>query len=144
MLIPSGCGSCSPKLPWLTFQGLEEAGVESLLSRLADAKSTNEKIRLFFKERALIEDEYSRRLARLAKSCALGESEVGSLKISLDAVTMETLTMADIHAQSADRMKKDLDDAHTTFASSMRDDRKRVNLTRKIHPELMTKDSSQQ
>ncbi|KAG5653795.1 hypothetical protein H0H81_010465 [Sphagnurus paluster] len=83
-----------------SFWGPGNDGVNILLSRMRGATKTTEELRLFWNERALIEEQYATRLAALAKF-ALGGEEIGELRASLDTLRLETEKQAATHAQLA-------------------------------------------
>ncbi|CAG8665427.1 800_t:CDS:2, partial [Scutellospora calospora] len=58
------------------FWGRDDAGFEVLTTRLKHAKQTCEEIKNLFHERALIEEEYAKRLSKLSK-IQIGKDEVG-------------------------------------------------------------------
>lgn len=58
------------------FWGTAEGGVDVLFARMRGAGRTVEELRAFWKERASIEEDYSKRLSKLAKQ-VLGRDEIG-------------------------------------------------------------------
>src|SRR5271156_6063200 len=74
------------------IQGKGEKGADALSERMSDAKLTCEEIKAFYRERAAAEEEYSKKLLKLAKM-PLGSKEVGTLKASLAAVAQEMQAM---------------------------------------------------
>ena len=58
------------------FWGVGDSGVDVLFARLRGAARTVEELRVFWKERASIEEEYAKKLSKLAKT-ALGRDEIG-------------------------------------------------------------------
>jgi hypothetical protein len=58
------------------FWGVADGGVDVLFARMRGASRTVEELRNFFKERALIEEDYAKRMAKLSKQ-ALGRDEIG-------------------------------------------------------------------
>lgn len=58
------------------FWGAGDAGVDVLFARMRGAARSVEEVRVFWKERAAIEEEYAKRLSKLAKT-ALGRDEIG-------------------------------------------------------------------
>ncbi|KAK9249545.1 hypothetical protein V1506DRAFT_526287 [Lipomyces tetrasporus] len=110
------------------FWGMEENGVTVMFQRMREAKQTCEEIKSFYKERILIEEEYSRRLLALSRK-ALGANELGTLRASLDTVRGETEQMGKAHANTAMQVKAELEDPLIAFAAGMRDRRKVVQTT---------------
>ncbi|KAK9237654.1 hypothetical protein V1525DRAFT_360172 [Lipomyces kononenkoae] len=110
------------------FWGMEERGVTAMFQRMREAKQTCEEIKAFYKERIMIEDEYSRRLLALSRK-ALGSNELGTLRASLDTVRGETEQMGKAHANTATQIKAELEDPLLAFAAAMRERRKMVQTT---------------
>lgn len=106
-------------------QGPDDSGLSVLLSRMHNAKSTNEKIMAFCRERIAIEDDYAKRLASLS-NIDLGLHELGHLKHSLDVLQSETSATAAAHATTAAQLGKDFADKYTTFANTSTDQRRKV------------------
>ncbi|KAK9493643.1 hypothetical protein V1508DRAFT_396806 [Lipomyces doorenjongii] len=110
------------------FWGMEENGVTVMFQRMREAKQTCEEIKSFYKERIMIEEEYSRRLLALSRK-ALGANELGTLRTSLDTVRGETEQMGKAHANTATQIKAELEDPLIAFAAGMRERRKIVQTT---------------
>ncbi|KAK9373592.1 uncharacterized protein V1513DRAFT_480261 [Lipomyces chichibuensis] len=110
------------------FWGMEENGVTVMFQRMRETKQTCEEIKLFYKERIMIEEEYSRRLLALSRK-ALGTNELGTLRTSLDTVRGETEQMGKAHANTATQIKAELEDPLIAFAAGMRERRKIVQTT---------------
>ncbi|KAL3896937.1 MAG: hypothetical protein SGCHY_003751 [Lobulomycetales sp.] len=70
------------------FYGDGDKGWETVLGRLKSGKAVCEDVALLFRERAALEEEYGKRLARLSKSFS-SRSEGGSLRESLEVVRLE-------------------------------------------------------
>ena len=95
-------GSPDPNVPSLdycnNFWGIADGGVEVLFARMRGAARTMEELRNFWKERcvvwrpartfthhlnsALLEEDYAKRLAKLAKT-TVGRDEIGSVRVTL-------------------------------------------------------------
>jgi Fes/CIP4, and EFC/F-BAR homology domain len=58
------------------FWGHGDGGVEVLLARMRGAMRTVEEVRAFYKERIAIEEDYAKRLNKLAKM-NVGKDEIG-------------------------------------------------------------------
>lgn len=58
------------------FWGPADSGVDVLLARMRGAMRTVEEVKAFYKERAAIEEEYAKKLNRLAKM-NVGKDEIG-------------------------------------------------------------------
>ncbi|KAI9709695.1 MAG: hypothetical protein M1820_003097 [Bogoriella megaspora] len=107
------------------FWGKEDAGVDPLLTRMHNAKVTNEEIKAFYTARAQIEDEYARKLLHLARK-PLGSCESGTLRMSLDVVRGEVEAMGKQHQNIAQQMKSELEEPLAAFAGGMKERRKIV------------------
>ncbi|KAJ7647451.1 SH3 domain-containing protein [Roridomyces roridus] len=90
------------------FWGHADVGVDVLFARMRGATRTMEELRNFWKERATIEDEYARRLAKLAKQ-TLGRDEIGELRTSLDSIRAETERQAAFHLTLSQQVRADLE-----------------------------------
>ena len=75
--------------------------------------------------RVAAEEEYARRLLKLSKM-PLGSKESGTLKASLATVKTELEAMGNAHTEVAASMRRELEDALTTFANTMKERRKLV------------------
>lgn len=90
------------------FWGVNDGGVDVLFARMRGASRTIDELRGFWKERANIEEEYAKQLARLAKQ-HLGRDEIGELRNSLDTIRLETDKQAGYHANLAKQIHADLE-----------------------------------
>ncbi|KAI9803029.1 MAG: hypothetical protein M1825_002264 [Sarcosagium campestre] len=107
------------------FWGKEDAGVNPLLERMHNAKTTSDELKAFYSARAAIEDEYSRKLLSLCRK-PLGSGEGGTLRTSFDTVRGEVETMGKAHQGIAAQMKSELDEPLAAFAGGMKERRKIV------------------
>ncbi|KAF8627640.1 hypothetical protein AX15_004334 [Amanita polypyramis BW_CC] len=96
------------------FWGLNDAGVDVLFARMRGAVRTMEELKNFWKERATIEEDYAKRLAKLAKM-TLGRDEIGELRNSLDTVRLETDKQAGYHLTLAQQIRNDLEAQANVF-----------------------------
>ncbi|PFH52204.1 hypothetical protein AMATHDRAFT_46558 [Amanita thiersii Skay4041] len=96
------------------FWGIGDGGVDVLFARMRGATRTIDELRTFWKERAAIEEDYAKRLAKLAKT-SLGKDEIGELRNSLDTVRLETDKQAEFHLTLAQQIRNDLEAPTTTF-----------------------------
>ncbi|TFK22565.1 hypothetical protein FA15DRAFT_671358 [Coprinopsis marcescibilis] len=96
------------------FWGFGDAGVDVLFARMRGATRTIEELRNFWKERAVIEEDYAKRLAKLSKT-VLGRDEIGALRAALDIVKSETETQASSHAKLAQDIRTDLEASTAAF-----------------------------
>ncbi|KIJ51231.1 hypothetical protein M422DRAFT_65254 [Sphaerobolus stellatus SS14] len=90
------------------FWGIADGGYDVLLARIRGAVRTTEELRSFWKERASIEEDYAKRMARLAKQ-SLGKDELGALRNSIDILRQETERQAASHANLAQLIRKDVE-----------------------------------
>ncbi|KAJ1030461.1 hypothetical protein NDA16_001370 [Ustilago loliicola] len=98
------------------FWGHNDAGFEAMMARMKASQRTLGEIKSLYKERADIEAEYAKRLAKLSRQ-ALGHSETGALKAAFDVVKIELDTTSRTHSDLANMIKKDLEGAVTDFAN---------------------------
>ncbi|KAF8885969.1 hypothetical protein BD779DRAFT_1646363 [Infundibulicybe gibba] len=95
------------------FWGHGDGGVDVLFARMRGAARTMEELKNFWKERrvpqlAAIEEDYAKRLARLAKT-TLGRDEIGELRHSLDTLRTETDKQAGCHLNLAQQIRTELE-----------------------------------
>ncbi|KAF8633413.1 hypothetical protein AX17_004584 [Amanita inopinata Kibby_2008] len=96
------------------FWSIGDGGVDVLFARMRGAARTMEELRNFWKERAIIEEDYAKRLTKLAKT-TLGRDEIGELRNSLDTVRLETDKQAGFHLTLAQQIRNDLEGQTTIF-----------------------------
>ena len=99
--------------------------MDPLLSRMHNAKVTNDELKAFYTARGQLEDEYARKLLNLARK-PLGSSESGTLRMSLDVVRGEVESMGKQHQNIAAQMKSELEEPLSAFAGGMKERRKIV------------------
>lgn len=85
-----------------------------MFARVRGATRTIDELKNFWKERAIIEEDYAKRLAKLAK-LTLGRDEIGELRNSLDTVRLETDKQAGFHMSLAQQIRNDLEAQATIF-----------------------------
>lgn len=93
---------------------MNDGGVDVLFARMRGASRTSDEMRNFWKERAAIEEDYAKRLMKLAKS-TLGKDEIGELRNSLDVIRTETERQGSCHLNLAQSIRNDLEGATTEF-----------------------------
>ncbi|KAK7039169.1 formin-binding protein [Paramarasmius palmivorus] len=98
------------------FWGPNDAGVDVLFARMRGAIRTMDELKNFWKERASIEEDYAKRLARLSK-VTLGRDEVGELRTSLDTILLETERQSTFHSTLHNQIKNDLEAQVALFCS---------------------------
>ncbi|KAJ3748403.1 SH3 domain-containing protein [Lentinula detonsa] len=90
-----------------SFWGEEgEAGVNVLFARMRGAQRTMEGMKVFWKERAEIEEEYGRKMMELAER-SVGKDEIGEMKNSLRTLGMETYKLGETHLGLARQIRRD-------------------------------------
>ncbi|KAF9075556.1 hypothetical protein BDP27DRAFT_1315268 [Rhodocollybia butyracea] len=99
-----------------SFWGVGDGGVDVLFARMRGAMRSMDELKNFWKERALIEEDYAKRLGKLAKQ-TLGRDEIGELRNSLDSVRLETDKQSTHHLNLAQQIKNDLEAQATTFCA---------------------------
>ncbi|KAL4068736.1 hypothetical protein V8B97DRAFT_2008657 [Scleroderma yunnanense] len=124
------------------FWGLGDGGVDVLFARMRGAGRTMEELKNFWKERATIEEEYAKRLTKLAKM-PIGKDEIGELRNSIDTLRLETDKQAGSHIQLAQQIHSDLEGQVAVFAAKQQQHKKvyqaaiekeyRVKQTREQH-----------
>lgn len=123
------------------FWGLNDAGFEAITSRMKASQRTLDDLKSLYKERAEIEAEYAKRLAKLSRQ-PLGHSETGALKAAFDVVKVELDTTSRTHADLANMIKKDLEGAVSDFANKSWNSRKAAQANiEKLHKHKQTQES---
>jgi hypothetical protein len=100
------------------FWGPGDKGYEVILARLRGAHRTTDELRLFWKERISIEEEYAKRLAKLSKT-TLGRDEIGDLQGSLQHILAETAQQAQYHAALATELRQSVEAPTAEFGVRM-------------------------
>lgn len=85
-----------------------------MLARMRGATRTVEELKTFFKERALIEEDYAKRMAKLSKQ-ALGRDEIGEMRACIDSLKAETDKQASFHQLLAQQMRTDMENVVNEF-----------------------------
>ncbi|KAG8967891.1 hypothetical protein FRC05_001856 [Tulasnella sp. 425] len=106
-----------------SFWGPNDCGVEVLFARMRGAVRTMEEVRGFWKERIAIEEEYAKKLAKIAK-LPLGRDEIGDLRAALDTLRTETDAQAAQHLAFVQSMKRDLDQPTNDFIGKQNNHKK--------------------
>ncbi|KAJ3007248.1 UNVERIFIED_CONTAM: hypothetical protein HDU68_003619, partial [Siphonaria sp. JEL0065] len=97
-----------------SFWGDNDKGLDVLISRMKNGKHVTAEVGALFKERAAIEEEFGKRLAKLAKAFTTTE-EIGTLRESLDLVKAELETSARAHLDIANEIRIQLEKPVTDF-----------------------------
>lgn len=116
--------SKEPKLQFVEhFWGNEDLGLGVILARLSQGKQTARDIKEMFCGRANLEEEYGKKLLKLAKG-GLGKDETGTLKETLDIVRAELELTGRSHVELAQQIRTELDTTLGAFIGRQRDIRK--------------------
>lgn len=107
------------------FWGKSDLGVDPLLTRMSNAKTTSDELKAFYKARADLEEEYSKKLFAISRK-ALGSVEMGSLRTALDVARGETEHMGKQHAMIAAQMRSECEEPLAAFAGGIKERRKIV------------------
>lgn len=105
------------------FWGEGDAGYEVIMAKLRASSRTMDELKSFWKERASIEEDYAKRLAKLGKT-VLGKDEIGELRNALDTLRNETDKQASARAKLSMEIRRDVETPTTEFASRMANLRK--------------------
>ncbi|KAG6332130.1 hypothetical protein ID866_6960 [Astraeus odoratus] len=123
------------------FWGVGDAGVDVLFARMRGAGRTMEELKNFWKERAAIEEDYSKRLAKLAKM-TVGKDEIGELRNSIDTLRLETDKQAGCHMQLAHQIRADLENQAAAFVAKQQHHKKMFQAA--IEKEIRVKQTREQ
>lgn len=123
------------------FWGLGDGGVDVLFARMRGASRTMEELKNFWKERAAIEEEYAKRLAKLAKM-PIGKDEIGELRNSIDTLRLETDKQAGGHMQLAQQLRTEIEGSVSAFAARQQQHKKVYQVA--IEKEFRTKQTREQ
>lgn len=96
------------------FWGISDGGVDVLFARMRGAARTAGELRNYWKERSAIEEDYAKRMAKLAK-IPLGKDEIGELRNSLDTLRLETDKQSGYHQHLAKQIRDDLETPTANF-----------------------------
>lgn len=105
------------------FWGKDDAGYDVLTTRLKQSKQTCEEVKNLFHERALIEEEYAKRLSKLSK-IPVGKDEIGSLHDALETVRQELEATAKEHIGLSQKIRAELEQDLADFIAKQREKRK--------------------
>lgn len=124
----SEVGGLAPQVPNSfsnNFWGKNDLGVDPLLTRMQNSKTTSNELRAFYKARADLEEEYAKKLFSISRK-ALGSVELGTLRASLDVARGETENMAKQHQLIAQQMRTECEEPLLAFAGGINERRKIV------------------
>lgn len=97
-----------------SFWGPGDDGPNILFKRMRNASKTTDELVNFWNERAIIEEEYALKLAKLAKA-PIGSDEIGELKTCLDTLRLETEKQAESHLELARQVREELETPTAQF-----------------------------
>ncbi|KAI9344976.1 hypothetical protein BDR26DRAFT_857020 [Obelidium mucronatum] len=100
-----------------SFWGDADKGLDALIGRMKNGKHVTAEVAALFKERAAIEEEFGKRLAKLAKAFTTQE-EIGTLRESLDLVKAELETSARAHLDIANEIRLQLEKPVSDFLAT--------------------------
>ncbi|KLT45498.1 hypothetical protein CC85DRAFT_306682 [Cutaneotrichosporon oleaginosum] len=100
------------------FWGPGDRGYEVIMTRLRSAAKTVDDLKAFWKERASIEEDYAKRLSKLAKM-PLGNNEIGDLHHALQTVQMETAAQASYHLQMSSEIHTAVEQPTAEFGNRL-------------------------
>ncbi|KAG9048881.1 hypothetical protein FS837_011790 [Tulasnella sp. UAMH 9824] len=104
------------------------------------AARTMEELRAFWKERIAIEDEYAKKLAKLAQ-LPLGTDEIGDLRTALNAFRVETYAQAAQHVNLVQTIKRELEHPSNNFISKQNNHKKAFqSAVEKLHKTKQTQE----
>ncbi|KAF9235240.1 hypothetical protein BU15DRAFT_89609 [Melanogaster broomeanus] len=105
------------------FWGVGDGGVDVLFARMRGAARTVEELKTFWKERSSIEEDYAKRLGKLAKM-TIGKDEIGELRNCIDTLRLETDKQAGYHSQLAQQIRTELEGQAGAFAAKQQHHKK--------------------
>ncbi|KAG8920792.1 hypothetical protein FRC02_000696, partial [Tulasnella sp. 418] len=111
-----------------SFWGLNDVGVEVLLARMRGAARTMDELRGFWKERIAIEEDYAKRLGKLAK-LPIGRDEIGDLRMALDNLRMETEKQSNAHLNFVQEMRREIETPVADFITKQNNHKKTFQVT---------------
>ncbi|KAI8913016.1 hypothetical protein DFJ77DRAFT_466360 [Powellomyces hirtus] len=114
------------------FWGDNDKGLEVLMARMKQGKHVCEEVHAMLKERAAIEDDYGKRMAKLSKSFSPKE-EIGTLRDSLEVVRSEIEKCAKAHTELAQEIRVKLEKPLSDFITTQSGIRKNQNMIVEKH-----------
>ncbi|KAF9029105.1 hypothetical protein BDZ89DRAFT_986209 [Hymenopellis radicata] len=105
-----------------SFWGPGDAGVPVLLGKMKGSIKTMDELRTFWRERAIVEEDYAKRLSKLARSFSgggMGRGEGGDLRTTLDTLILETANQAKHHTRLAHTLTAELEAKTSVFLTDL-------------------------
>ncbi|KAJ3037393.1 hypothetical protein HK097_003526, partial [Rhizophlyctis rosea] len=130
--VPPSNGATNKTLFATNFWGETDMGLHVLMTRMKVGKHTSEEVQALFKERAAIEEDYGKRLKKLAKTFNAKE-EIGTLRDSLDAVRAELEKTGQARLDLATEIRAKLEKPLADLIATQSGIRKSHNTTVKDH-----------
>ncbi|KAF8339340.1 SH3 domain-containing protein [Amanita rubescens] len=90
-----------------SFWGEGDEGANVLFTRMKSAMKTSDELQNFWTQRAILEEEFGKRLAALART-PIGVDETGELKNSLQTLAIETHRQSESHMRLALNIRREL------------------------------------
>ncbi|KAJ3011410.1 hypothetical protein HKX48_006848 [Thoreauomyces humboldtii] len=115
-----------------SFWGDSDKGLEVLMQRMKQGKHVCEELHAMLKERALIEEDYGKRMAKLAKNFSPRE-EIGTLRDSLEVVKAEIDKGGKAHLELAQEIRVKLEKPLGDFIATQSAMRKNHNMIVEKH-----------
>ena len=106
-------------------------GLDVLVNKARTGKRACEQLLHLFKERAAIEEEYSKKIAKLNKSF-LPKDEIGTLKRVYESLKAEMDVSARIHADAANNIRSNFEKSFADFIEQQSRTRKEVGLVYRV------------
>ncbi|KAK5088765.1 formin-binding protein [Lithohypha guttulata] len=126
--MPAPASDAGPNVPVSfsnCFWGKNDLGVDPLLTRMQNGKTTSEELKAFYRARADLEEEYAKKLFAISRK-ALGSVEMGTLRASLDVARGETESMGKQHQLIAQQIRSECEEPLGAFAGGSKERRKIV------------------
>ncbi|EIW70224.1 hypothetical protein M231_02727 [Tremella mesenterica] len=96
------------------FWGPGDKGFDVVMARLRGAARTTDELRTYWKERVAIEEEYAKKLAKLAKM-TVGKDEIGELAAAIQNLQTETASQASYHQALSTEMRQSVEQPTVEF-----------------------------
>ena len=122
-------------------KGDQGAGFQVLLSRTKQGKRISDYIQQLYKERAMIEEEYSKKLLKLSKIFSNIE-EIGTMGESLNVVKWYLCLKSELEQQAMAHLELS-NDLRLQLAAPLQEFTDQQSQTRKHHAKIMEKSSQQ-
>ncbi|TIC10351.1 hypothetical protein E3Q10_02841 [Wallemia mellicola] len=103
-----------------SFWGQDSSGTgfDILTNKIKSSAKTIDDLKLFWKERASIEDDYARKLAKLSRFL-VGSNETGAIRDSLDTLSVELEQTSQNHFNLSQNMRRELEVPTSDWSNRM-------------------------